>query len=101
MSKEYVDNKMDEAYEMIEQGGYLQAVDKIRQLKIKCPSDILKDIIEWEEKKDNQYTNKTNEIEATNMHIFDKETKKLSTAKDYAWDYYKHYNKIIREYDVH
>jgi len=100
MSREYVDHKMDEAYELIEQGEYELAIAKIQQLKIKCPENILKDIQEWEEKKNNLYSEKIGEIEKTNMHPFDRDKKEYGITKDYAWDYYIYYNKLIREYDI-
>ena len=100
MSIEYVDHKMDEVYELIEQGEYLVAVNKIQQLKIKCPNDVLSDIKEWEDKKDKLFSEKIAEIEKTNMHPFDKNNKEYGITRDYAWDYYMYYNKLIREYDV-
>jgi len=101
MSKELVDNKMDIAYNLIEEGNYLEAVNMLSQLKIKCPPELIKEVKDWEDKKDKQLEKMIADIDDKNIHTIDKEQEKYSKLRDYSWDYYMYYNKIRRENELY
>lgn len=101
MSKELVDSKMDEAYQLIENNQFLDAVYILKQLKIKCPPDLIKDVKEWEKNKDKTLEKVISNIEEEHIHQFDKENKMNSKVKDYSWDYYMFYNRLRRENEIY
>ena len=100
MSLEHVNNKMDECYDMIESGYYVEAVHRLKLLKIRFPEDIVKDVNSWEKEHDETLNNRIKTIKESKAQpiVMEHEIKKQENM--YALEYYKYYNKIRKEYDI-
>jgi len=100
MSEEHIDGKINEVYDMIEQGYYQEAIGRLKLLKIRFPDDILAEVKKWEQDHDSILEMRIKEIEESNDHPFDKKEKAGQQLIKLAEEYFKYYNQIRIEHEI-
>jgi len=101
MSREFIENRIDTAHDMIDQGGFEEAVNLLKNLKLRIHEDAAsKEINEFEKNHDEMLRRRLNEIEATNKDPLVKAREENSQWSSYAKSYLSFYSKVTRNFDV-
>ena len=109
MSKESIDNEMDESYEYIKNGEYAMAVEILKTLRIRFPDQLrfngndinLEDVKKWEQDHDSVLELRIKEIEDSESHPFDKQKKTIKQLYEYAISYFRYYDGLRRENEIY
>jgi len=99
MSKEFIDNEIDEAHQRIKEGDFEGAVEQLKNIKLRIHDEsILMDIKEFENGHDKELI-KT--IDSSNKHHFDKHNEQMQQVVKYAKSYLRFYDKLRKENEIY
>jgi len=102
MSKDFIDNEIDQAHELIKQGGFEDAVNILKLLKTRIHDDVLiSKIKKFEDEHDKKLEERYLEINNSDRHRYDKRDEKMKQLFSYAQSYLHFYDKIRKENDIY
>lgn len=101
MVNEFINERINMAHALIDEGQYDQAVSLLKRLKTRIhDEDLISKIREWEEKHDETLSKRANDIRATNKHEVDKATEIEELVMRYSDAYLSYYHQLIQEHDL-
>jgi len=102
MSKEFVDNEIDEAHHLIKQGAYEQAVNNLKDLKMRIHEQtVLDEIKTFEEEHDTKLQQRLKNIEGNNEDPLRKQNDGAEQVSKYARAYLSFYDKLRKEHEIY
>ena len=102
MSKDFVDQEIDEAHYLIKQGEFEQAVSQLKDIKLRVHDDKLLDKIDiFERKHDDKLKERLTTIEKDNNDPLRKQSDGMEQVAKYARSYLSFYDKLRKEYEIY
>ena len=102
MSKEFIDNEIDEAHQRIKEGDFEGAVEQLKNIKLRIHDEsILMDIKEFENGHDKELEERIKTIDSSNKHHFDKHNEQMQQVVKYAKSYLRFYDKLRKENEIY
>ena len=102
MSKEFIDNEIDEAHYLIKKGEYEQAVNQLKDIKLRIhDTQILDKIKEFENEHDKKLQERLRAIDNSNKDPLRKQAEAIEQLSRYAKAYLSFYDKLRKEHEIY
>lgn len=102
MSKEFVDREIDEAHELIKHGEYEQAVNQLKDIKLRVhEAEAIERIKDFEKEHDDKLTERLKEIDESNKDPLRKQNDAFAQLERYAKSYLSFYDKLRKSYEIY
>lgn len=102
MSKEFIAERIDIAHDLIDQGEYEQAVNVLKNIKLRIHDNSLeKTIKEFETKYDNELKKKINTLNQAYKDAITEVGEEAGIAESYAKAYINFYDKLSKEHEIY
>lgn len=101
MSKEFVDNRIDTAHGLIDEGNPLGAITLLKNLKLRVHNnEVAKEIQKFEENTDNEIETEMRIIEKSERDELRKEDDKRKKVMEWAKTYLDFYDRMSKEHEL-
>ena len=101
MSKEFIDNRIDMAHNLIDEGNPLNAITLLKNLKLRIHSDEVADKIkEFESKTDKDIEDGLYSINVSDKDELRKDHEKRNLMMDWAKRYLDFYDDLVKGYEI-
>jgi len=101
MSKEFIDNRIDTAHNLIDEGNPLTAITIMKNLKLRIHSDeVAVKIKEFESKTDDDIEKAIYNINASDKDELRKDHEKKNLMMDWAKRYLDFYDGLVKGYEI-
>ena len=102
MSKDFIDQEIDEAHYLIKQGEFEQAVSQLKDIKLRVHEEVVLERIKgFEREHDDMLKERLEKIEGDNSDPLRKQSNGMDQVAKYARSYLKFYDKLRKEYDIY
>jgi len=102
MSKDFIDNEIDEAHDLIKHGDFEQAVMQLKDIKLRVhDKEILDSIKKFENEHDSVLEQRLREIEKSTVDPLRKQSQIFEQLSNYARSYLSFYDKLRKEYEIY
>ena len=101
MVNEFIRNRVDIAHDMIDNGRFDDAVERLKRIKTRIHNDdLLAQVKKWEEDHDKVLKERLEKIEASNKHPYDKQQESVGQWEKYAEAYLSYYDDLNKQHEV-
>lgn len=102
MSKEFVDREIDEAHELIKHGEYEQAVNQLKDIKLRVhETEASVEIKNFENEHDKKLEERLKSIDSENSDPLRKQNNAFAQLEKYAKSYLSFYDKLRKTYEIY
>ena len=102
MSREFIDREIDEAHELIKRGEYEQAVNQLKDIKLRVhEDDVSSKIKNFEDEHDKKLEERLKNIEKGSLDPLRKQSDAISQLVTYAKSYLTFYDRLRKEYEIY